>query len=131
MYHRWRMKRLAEDKDVSKPNLVIQGLFRLSGKKFARYWGIELREIPMEERYYMDPDSMLEYIDENTIGVVTTLGLTFTGEYEPMKNFLTHFDKIERKGCFNIDMHIDAASGGFLAPFCSPDKKMGLYNLLE
>ncbi len=84
MYHRCIMKILAEDIDVIKQYLVT-GPVQVVWEKFARYWGIELREIPMEEgRYYMDPDSMLEYIDENTIGVVTTLGLTFTGEYEPI-----------------------------------------------
>lgn len=119
MYHRWRMKRLAEDKDVSKPNLVT-GPIQVVWEKFARYWDIELREIPMEEgRYYMDPDSMLEYIDENTIGVVTTLGLTFTGEYEPIEKLAHALDKLEEKTGLDIDMHIDAASGGFLAPFCS------------
>lgn len=119
MYHRWRMKRLAEDKDVSKPNLVT-GPIQVVWEKFARYWDIELREIPMEEgRYYMDPDSMLEYIDENTIGMVTTLGLTFTGEYEPIEKLAHALDKLEEKTGLDIDMHIDAASGGFLAPFCS------------
>ena len=123
MYHRWRMKRLAEDKDVSKPNLVT-GPVQVVWEKFAKYWDIELREIPMEEgRYYMDPDSMLEYIDENTIGIVTTLGLTFTGEYEPIEKLSHALDKLEEKTGLDIDMHIDAASGGFLAPFCAPKIK--------
>lgn len=123
MYHRWKMKRIAEDKDISKPNLVT-GPVQVVWEKFARYWDIELREIPMEEgRYYMDPDSMLEYIDENTIGVVTTLGLTFTGEYEPIEKLSHALDKLEEKTGLDIDMHIDAASGGFLAPFCSPKIK--------
>lgn len=123
MYYRWKEKRLAEGKDVSKPNLVT-GPVQVVWEKFARYWGIELREVPMEkDRYYMDSESMLEYIDENTIGVVTTLGLTFTGEYEPIEKLSHALDKLEEKTGLNIDLHIDAASGGFLAPFCSPKIK--------
>lgn len=58
-------------------------------EKFARYWDIELRQVPMEPgRLAITPEAMLPYLDENTIGVVTTLGLTFTGAYEPVEAHL-------------------------------------------
>lgn len=121
MYYRWKEKRLAEGKDISRPNLVT-GPVQVVWEKFARYWGIELREIPMQkDKYYMDSESMLKYIDENTIGVVSTFGLTFTGEYESIKELSNALDKLEEETGLNVDLHIDAASGGFLAPFCSPD----------
>lgn len=51
--------------------------------KFARYWDIEIREIPMEPgRLFMGAKEMIEAIDENTIGVVPTFGVTYTGNYE-------------------------------------------------
>lgn len=123
MYYRWREKRKKEGKDYSRPNLVT-GPVQICWHKFARYWDIELREIPMEtDRFYMDPATMEKYIDENTIGVVATLGLTFTGAYEPVEELCKALDEYEKKTGHSVDMHVDAASGGFLAPFCAPDIK--------
>jgi glutamate decarboxylase len=120
MYYRWKAKREAEGKDTSKPNMVC-GPVQICWHKFARYWDIELREVPMEDdRFYMSPEAMLQYVDENTIGVVTTMGLTFTGKYEPVQDICKALDAYEKKTGISIDVHVDAASGGFLAPFCAP-----------
>ena len=55
-------------------------------EKFARYFDVELREIPMEhDRLLMTPEEVIKRIDENTIGVVPTFGVTFTLQYEPVK----------------------------------------------
>ncbi|MBR8749394.1 Glutamate decarboxylase [Fusobacterium sp. DD29] len=121
MYYRWREKREKEGKDYRKPNLVC-GPVQVCWEKFARYWDIELRQVPMEkDRFYMDAKSMLEYIDENTIGVVTTLGLTFTSMYEPVDELIKALDKLEEDTGLTVDLHVDGASGGFLAPFCAPE----------
>ena len=68
-----------------RPNLVT-GPVQICWHKFARYWDVELREVPMaEDRLLMTPEEAIARIDENTIGVVPTLGVTFTGAYEPVK----------------------------------------------
>jgi glutamate decarboxylase len=69
----------------------------------------------------MDPASMLERVDENTIMVVPTLGVTYTGAYEPVEAMAAALDKLQADTGLDIDIHVDAASGGFLAPFCAPD----------
>jgi len=90
--------------------------------KFARYWDIEMREVPMSHGHYaMDPASMLERVDENTIMVVPTLGVTYTGAYEPVKDMSDALDRLQAETGLDIDIHVDGASGGFLAPFCAPD----------
>ena len=90
--------------------------------KFVRYWDIEHREIPMEPgRLIMTPEEVLKRCDENTIGVVPTLGVTFTCQYEPVKAVVEALDKLEQEKGLDIPVHVDAASGGFLAPFCAPD----------
>ena len=123
MYYRWKEKREKEGKDTSKPNMVT-GPVQVCWEKFARYWDIELRQVPMEpDRLYMTPESMLPYIDENTIGVVTTLGLTFTGKYEPVEEICKALDQLEKDTGLSIDVHVDGASGAFLAPFCAPEIK--------
>ena len=76
---RWRAKRQAEGKPTDKPNMVC-GPVQVVWHKFAKYWDIEMREVPMSPGHYvMDADDMLERVDENTIIVVPTLGVTYTG----------------------------------------------------
>lgn len=117
----WRAKRKAQGKPIDKPNLVT-GPVQICWHKFCRYWDIELREIPMtDDRFYMTAEEMLKYVDENTIGVVPTLGITFTGYYEPVKEISDALDKYQKQTGIDIPIHVDAASGGFLAPFCQPD----------
>lgn len=114
----WRAKMKALGKPTDKPNLVT-GPVQICWHKFCRYWDIELREVPMENnRFIMTPEEMLKYVDENTIGVVPTLGVTYTGQYEDVKGISDALDTYQKKTGLDIPMHVDAASGGFLAPFC-------------
>ena len=90
--------------------------------KFCRYWDIEMREIPMAPgKWKMDVERMLEQVDENTIVVVPTFGVTYTGAYEFPADIAKALDDYEAKTGINIDIHVDGASGAFLAPFCAPD----------
>ena len=121
MKWRWRAKRKAAGKSIDKPNMIC-GPVQICWHKFARYWDVELREIPMEQdRLIMSPEEVLKRCDENTIGVVPTLGVTFTCEYEPVKAVADALDKLQAETGLDVPMHVDGASGGFLAPFCSPD----------
>jgi glutamate decarboxylase len=90
--------------------------------KFTRYWDVEHREIPMENgRLLMTPEEVINRCDENTIGVVPTLGVTFTGEFEPVAAVSSALDKYQEETGLDIPIHVDGASGGFLAPFCAPE----------
>lgn len=123
MLWRWRERMEKAGKDISKPNLVC-GPVQVVWEKFCRYWNVEIRQVPMEhDRMYMDPESMKKYLDENTIGVVTTFGLTFTGKFEPVEELSNALDQYEKETGISIDLHVDGASGAFLAPFCAPDVK--------
>ncbi len=118
---RWREKRRAEGKSVDQPNMVC-GAVQVVWHKFAKYWDIEMREVPMRHGvYWMTPEDMLDRVDENTIMVVPTLGLTYTGMYEMVKPFADALDKLQEDTGLDVPIHVDAASGGFLAPFCAPD----------
>jgi glutamate decarboxylase len=64
---------------------------------------------------------MLERVDENTIMVVPTFGVTYTGAYEPVEELSGALDKLQADTGLDVDIHVDAASGGFLAPFCAPE----------
>jgi glutamate decarboxylase len=118
---RWREQRRAAGKSIDAPNMVC-GPVQVVWHKFAKYWDIEMREVPMRPGHYgMDADDMLERVDENTIMVVPTLGVTYTGSYEPVASLAAALDDLQSRTGLDIDIHVDAASGGFLAPFCAPD----------
>lgn len=120
---RWRDKMKAQGKDCSKPNLVT-GPVQVCWHKFAKYWDIELREIPMsDDSLIMTPEEVIARCDENTIGVVPTLGVTFTGQYEPVEDVCNALDNFQQETGIDIPVHVDAASGGFLAPFIDPGLK--------
>ncbi len=118
---RWREKRTAAGLPADKPNLVC-GPVQVVWHKFAKYWDIEIREVPMRAGHYgMDAADMLERVDENTILVVPTLGVTYTGCYEPVKELADALDQLQADTGLDIDLHVDGASGAFLAPFCAPE----------
>lgn len=117
----WRKKRAAQGKSTDRPNMVC-GPVQICWHKFARYFDVEIREVPLEgDRMIMNPDEVLKRVDENTIGVVPTMGVTFTCQYEPVKAIHDALDKLQQETGLDIPMHVDGASGGFLAPFCAPE----------
>lgn len=113
----WKKRQAAAGKDTSKPNIVT-GPVQICWKKFARYFDVELREIPLKgEALHMQPEDIRAYCDENTIAVVPTLGVTFTGVYEPVAEISEELDKIQKETGIDIPIHVDGASGAFIAPF--------------
>ena len=118
---RWREQRRKVGKDASKPNLIT-GPVQVCWHKFARYFDVELREIPLERnRLGINAEEVLKRVDENTIGVVPTFGVTFTCQYEPVAEVAEALNRLEREKNIDVPLHVDGASGGFLAPFVSPE----------
>ena len=119
--HKWRERMKAAGKPTDKPNLVT-GPVQVCWHKFARYFDVELREIPLEHgRLSMTPEEVLKRVDENTIGVMPTFGVTFTCQYEPVAEVAEALDRLARDKHLDIPIHVDAASGGFVAPFIEPE----------
>ncbi|WP_326687449.1 glutamate decarboxylase [Streptomyces sp. NBC_01795] len=117
---RWRAARAAAGKPAGRPNLVC-GPVQVCWEKFARYFDVELRQIPLEEGATgLRPHQLREYVDENTIGVVAILGVTFTCDYEPVQEIAAELDALHSDTGLDIPVHVDAASGGFVAPFLQP-----------
>src|SRR3954452_19688206 len=119
---RWRERMRAAGKPTDRPNLVMGANVQVCWDKFCRYWDVEPRLVPMDgERYHLTPDEAVKYCDETTIGVVAILGSTFDGSYEPVKGICAALDKLAADGGPDIPVHVDAASGGFIAPFVQPE----------
>jgi glutamate decarboxylase len=117
----WRKRRQAAGQPIDRPNLVC-GPVQVCWKKFARYFDVELREIPLRAGAMgMTPDQVAAYCDDRTIGLVPTLGITYTGAYEPVKAIAQALDALQQDKGLDVPIHVDAASGGFIAPFVQPD----------
>jgi glutamate decarboxylase len=119
---RWRDRMKAAGKPTDKPNLVMGVNVQVCWDKFCRYWEVEPRLVPMEgDRYHLTADEAVKYVDENTIGVVAILGSTFDGSYEPVEEICGALDALAAGGGPDVPVHVDGASGGFVAPFVQPD----------
>jgi glutamate decarboxylase len=113
----WVNKRKAEGKDFSKPNIVMNSAVQVCWEKAARYFDVEEKYVFCTEyRYIIDPEEAVKLVDENTIGICTILGLTYTGEYEDTKKI----NDLLLANNIDCPIHVDAASGGFVAPFVNP-----------
>ncbi|MGZ4194046.1 MAG: glutamate decarboxylase, partial [Solirubrobacteraceae bacterium] len=119
---RWRDRMRAAGKPTDRPNLVTGVNVQVCWEKFCRYWDVEPRLAPMEgDRYHLDAEQAVKLCDENTIGVVAVLGSTFDGSYEPVREICAALDKLAADGGPDVPVHVDGASGGFIAPFVQPD----------
>ena len=119
---RWQQRRKAEGKPTDKPNLVTGINVQVCWDKFANYWDVEMRLVPMEgDRYHLSPEEAVKLCDENTIGVVVVLGSTFDGSYEDVRKMSELLDDLQQRTGLDIPVHVDGASGGFVAPFLDPD----------
>nr|XP_017239550.1 PREDICTED: glutamate decarboxylase-like [Daucus carota subsp. sativus] len=119
---KWQARRRSEGKPCDKPNIVTGANVQVCWEKFAKYFEVELKEVKLRKDYYiMDPVKAVEMVDENTICVATILGSTLTGEFEDVKLLNELLVKRNKETGWNTPIHVDAASGGFIAPFIYPD----------
>jgi glutamate decarboxylase len=119
---RWRKRREAEGKPADKPNIVMGANVQVCWEKFANYWEVEMRLVPMEgDTYHLTPEGAVAHCDENTIAVVAVLGSTFDGSYEPVADICAALDTFEKDRGIDVPVHVDGASGGMVAPFLDTD----------
>ncbi|MDJ0540138.1 MAG: glutamate decarboxylase [Microcystis sp. M53603_WE2] len=117
-----RYRRQKEGKPTDKPNLVMGINVQVCWEKFCRYWEVEPRFVPMEgNRFHLNATEAIKLIDENTIGVIAIMGSTFDGSYEPVQEINDALEKLNRETGWQVPLHVDGASGGFIAPFLDPD----------
>lgn len=119
---RWRKARLAAGGDASRPKLVLGSNVQVVWEKFCRYFDVEPVYLPIAPgRYTITPEQVRDAVDADTIGAVAILGTTFTGEYEDVAGICAALDAVAESGGPDVPVHVDAASGGFVAPFLDPD----------
>jgi glutamate decarboxylase len=120
----WRLRRKDEGKSTDRPNIVIGADVHTCWEKFALYFDVENKIVPMtEEQYILTAKDVASRIDENTIAVGVVLGTTFTGQVDEIEKINNLLLKVKEEKGWNIQIHVDGASGGFIAPFAYPDLK--------
>ncbi|MBT2496438.1 glutamate decarboxylase [Microbacterium sp. ISL-59] len=118
----WQQARRAAGKDASAPNLVMSAAVQVCWEKFCNYFDVEPRYVPISaDHKTLDGHDLAKYVDENTIGVVAIMGVTYTGMYEPVAAIAAALDEIQKSTGLDIPIHIDGASGAMIAPFLQPD----------
>jgi glutamate decarboxylase len=118
----WKKRRQSEGKPYDKPNIVMGADVHTVWEKFALYFDVELKLIPLQEyNYIISADEVANEIDENTIAVGAVIGTTFTGQMDPIKEINDLLVNIKKTKGWDIPIHVDGASGGFIAPFMFPE----------
>ena len=119
---RWQIARRAAGKATDRPNIVMGVNVQICWDKFANFFEVEPRLVPMEgDRLHLGAAEAAALCDENTIGVVVILGSTFDGSYEPVAEVCAALDDLQERTGVDVKVHVDGASGAMIAPFCDPD----------
>merc|ERR1711977_111907 len=120
----WKKRMTKLGKSTSKPNLVMGYNVQVCWEKFCRYFEIEERFVHLEEgQYTLTPEKACAMVDENTIGVCAILGSTYNGEFDDVKALNDQLMELNKKNGWDVRIHVDGASGAFIAPFIYPDLK--------
>ena len=121
---RWRERRKAEGKPYDKPNLVMSTAYQVVWEKFCQLWQIEMRTVPITRKNTtLDIEEAIRMCDENTICIVPIMGVTWTGMNDDVEALNNALEEYNLKTGYDIPIHVDAASGGFIMPFLNPEKK--------
>ncbi|MFH8407959.1 glutamate decarboxylase [Streptomyces sp. NPDC018019] len=119
---RWSRANADRYPATARPNLVMGANVQVCWEKFAAFWEVEARQVPMRgDRFHLDGESAAALCDENTIGVVAVLGSTFDGSYEPVAEICAALDALQERSGLDIPVHVDGASGAMIAPFLDED----------
>ncbi len=118
----WRKRRVAEKKSTDRPNVVFGADVHTCWEKFTLYFDVEARVVPMDpDCHILTAEKVSAHVDENTIAVGCVLGTTFTGQIDEIAAIDKLLAKIKRERGWDIPIHVDGASGGFVAPFVYPE----------
>lgn len=135
MKRQWEKKMKEAGKSIEKPNIIMSSAAQVALEKFARYFDVECRLVPVthESDHHLDAAKLWDYVDENTIGCYVILGTTYTGHLENVEEVADVLSQIEKQnpkwGNTTIPIHVDGASGGFVVPFAFSEKQMAAFKL--
>lgn len=92
-------------------NIVLPESAHFSFKKACEILNLEMRLIPLDDQFRMDPGGVEDAIDDHTCCLVGIAGTTEYGMVDPIR----HLGAIAARN--DIFFHVDAAFGGMVLPF--------------
>ncbi|MEJ2716333.1 MAG: glutamate decarboxylase [Deltaproteobacteria bacterium] len=118
----WKKRREAQGKDTRNPNIIFGADVHCCWEKYALFFDVEKRVVPLEPgKYTIGPADVEPLIDENTIAVGGVVGTTFTGQNDNFAGINDLLIKIKHERGWDIPIHVDGASGGFVMAFAHPE----------
>lgn len=121
--HKWNWRKKTKNKNAI-PNIIFGAEVHVCWEKFAKYFDVEMRIIPLKKgKYVITAKDVEKLIDENTICVGAILGTTYTGQSDPIQEINSMLLRVKKTRGLDIPIHVDAASGGFVTPFLEPNFK--------
>src|SRR5262249_51412256 len=119
---RWMKSRAAAGLPTDRPNLVMGINVQVCWEKLANYWDVEMRLVPMEgNRFHLSAERAAALGAETTSGVLAIRGSPFDGWSEPVQEICEALDDLQERIGLDVPVHVDGASGAFVAPFIDPD----------
>jgi glutamate decarboxylase len=106
------------------PNLVYSAAAHPCWDKACRYFDVEPRRLPIPAEpgaRALEPEAVLRAVDADTIAVAATLGYPATGAFDDISALVRALDGHAAATGLDVGLHVDAASGGFTAPFSHPE----------
>lgn len=123
LLHTWKHRAKAAGLDIDdlhahKPNLVIMSGNQVVWEKFCTYWNVDFRQVPINgDQVSLDLDHVMDYVDENTIGIIGIEGITYTGSVDDIQGLDKLVTEYNKTAALPVRIHVDAAFGGLFAPF--------------
>ena len=121
---RWRdRRRRAAGKPTDKPNMVMGANVQVCWEKFCRYWDVEPRLVPMEgDRYHLDAEEAVEALRrEHDRRRRRCSARRSTAATSRSPRSAPRSTSSQADTGLDVPVHVDGASGGFVAPFLDPD----------
>jgi tyrosine decarboxylase / aspartate 1-decarboxylase len=96
---------------INKPELIIPESAHFSFEKICNLLGIKLVKAGSDKSFRVDPDSVEQLINENTVAIVGNAGSAELGTVDPIEEL----SEIAVRHA--LPLHVDAAFGGLVLPF--------------
>jgi len=120
-WRNWYQERHSLTEDQVKgviPNMIISTTFQACWEKAFRYFDIKPKFLtPVLNKLAINPEEIRNLIDDETMMVVGIMGNHYSGTYDPVWEMDKVVGEVNEKMGFQLGLHVDGASGGFVAPF--------------
>ena len=96
---------------VRKPEMVLAPTAHVAWFKASEYFGVRIRELPLDERLHADPTRLERLLNRNTVMVLGSAPEYPHGSIDP----IAAMGAITARR--KLPLHVDACVGGFILPF--------------